>query len=66
MPDVLSELLPDTARVADGELVLGGLRASELAREYGTPVVVYDEVTLRAQAHAYREAAPGALIAYGT
>jgi diaminopimelate decarboxylase len=66
MPDVLSELLPDTARVDDGELVLGGVRTSELAREFGTPLVVYDEATLRAQARAYREAAPGALIAYGT
>jgi diaminopimelate decarboxylase len=63
---VLSELLPDTARVDDGELVLGGVRTSELAREFGTPLVVYDEATLRAQARAYREAAPGALIAYGT
>jgi diaminopimelate decarboxylase len=66
MPDVLSELLPDTAQVDDGELVLGGVRASELAREFGTPVVVYDEATLRAQARAYREAAPGALVVYGT
>jgi diaminopimelate decarboxylase len=66
MPEVLSELLPDTAGVENGELVLGGVRASELAREFGTPVVVYDEVTLRAQARAYRAAAPGALVAYGT
>jgi diaminopimelate decarboxylase len=66
MPDVLTELLPDTARVEDGELVLGGVRASDLAREFGTPVVVYDEATLRGQARAYVEAAPGALIAYGT
>jgi diaminopimelate decarboxylase len=66
MPDVLPDLLPDTARVVDGELVLGGVTASALAREYGTPLVVYDEATLRAQAHAYLEAAPGALIAYGT
>src|SRR5258708_8119199 len=66
MPDVLSELLPDTARVDDGELVLGGVRASELARAFGTPVVVYDDATLRAQAWAYREAAPGALVVYGT
>jgi diaminopimelate decarboxylase len=66
MPEVLSELLPDTARVVDGELVLGGLTASALAREFGTPVVVYDETTLRAQARAYREAAPGALVVYGT
>jgi diaminopimelate decarboxylase len=66
MPDVLTDLLPDTARVEDGELVLGGVRATELAREFGTPVLVYDEATLRAQARAYREAAPGALVAYGT
>jgi diaminopimelate decarboxylase len=66
MPDVLTELLPDAARIVDGELVLGGVTASALAREFGTPVVVYDEATIRAQAWAYREAAPGALIAYGT
>jgi diaminopimelate decarboxylase len=60
------ELLPDAAGVEDGELVLGGLRATELAREFGTPVVVYDETTLRAQARAYASAAPGALVVYGT
>jgi diaminopimelate decarboxylase len=66
MPAVLTELLPDTARVEDGELVLGGIRVSQLAQEFGTPVVVYDEATLRAHARAYRQAAPSALIAYGT
>jgi diaminopimelate decarboxylase len=66
MPEVLTELLPDTARVVDGELVLGGVTARALAREFGTPLVVYDEATLRAQARAYLDAAPGALIAYGT
>jgi diaminopimelate decarboxylase len=66
MPVVLKDLLPDSARVEDGELVLGGVRATELAREFGTPVVVYDEETLRANARAYREAAPAALVAYGT
>src|SRR5581483_10649011 len=40
--------------------------ASELARAFGTPVVVYDEETIRASARAYREAAPGALVVYGT
>lgn len=63
---MLSELLPDSATVEDGELVLGGVRASDLAREFGTPVVVYDEQTLRAHARAYLDAAPGALVAYGT
>jgi diaminopimelate decarboxylase len=66
MNTVLQELLPDSARIEGGELVLGGVRASELAREFGTPVVVYDEQTLRAQARAYLEAAPGALVVYGT
>jgi diaminopimelate decarboxylase len=66
MPEVISELLPDTAIVTNGELSLGGIGASELAREFGTPLVVYDEATLRAQARAYLAAAPGALVAYGT
>jgi diaminopimelate decarboxylase len=68
MPDVATtnDLLPDGARVEDGELVLGGVRASELVREFGTPVVAYDEETLRSQARAYRDAAPDALVAYGT
>jgi diaminopimelate decarboxylase len=61
----LNHLFPDTAAVEDGELALGGMRTSELARAFGTPLVVYDEQTLRAQAQAYRAAAPAALIAYG-
>ena len=60
------ELFPDTAAVESGRLVLGGIRATDLAREFGTPVVVYDEQTLRNQARAYLAAAPGALVAYGT
>ncbi len=63
---VLDDLMPDGAAVEAGELVIGGARAGELVREFGTPLVVYDEGTLRAQAQAYRAAAPGALIAYGT
>src|SRR5436305_11488416 len=55
-----------TAAVADGELTLGGVRASDLAAEHGTPLVVYCEETIRAQAQAYRTAAPGALVVYGT
>ncbi|HUZ16318.1 MAG TPA: diaminopimelate decarboxylase, partial [Gaiellaceae bacterium] len=59
-------LFPVTADVSDGELSLGGVRTSALAEEYGTPLVVYCEETIRAQVRAYREAAPGALIVYGT
>ena len=42
------------------------MRATELARSLGTPLVVYDEETLRNQARAYRAAAPDALVVYGT
>ncbi|HKI92498.1 MAG TPA: diaminopimelate decarboxylase, partial [Gaiellaceae bacterium] len=47
-------------------LVLGGVPASRLAAEHGTPLLVYCEQTIRSQARAYREAAPEALVAYGT
>ena len=43
-----------------------GSAAAELVSEHGTPLVVYDEATLRARARAYREAAPDAFVAYGT
>jgi diaminopimelate decarboxylase len=66
MDSALMKLFPDTAAVDDGELALGGIRAAALVREFGTPLVVYDEATLRAHAQAYRAAAPGALVAYGT
>ncbi len=58
------DLFPDSATVSDGELTLGGLRASELADRFGTPLVVLCEETLVARARAYRVAAPGALVAY--
>ena len=41
-------LLPRTAVVgADGELAVGGVRISDLARDHGTPLFVYDEQHLR-------------------
>lgn len=60
------DLFPEGARLEAGELVLGGVTASALAAEFGTPLVVYDEGMLRVQARAYRSAAPGALVVYGT
>src|SRR5437868_11157604 len=60
------DLFPDSARVDDGELTLGGLRASALADEFGTPLVVYCEDTIRSRASAYRAAARDALVVYGT
>jgi diaminopimelate decarboxylase len=60
------ELFPDSTTVEEGELAIGGVAVAELAREFGTPLVVYCEETIRARARAYREAAPKALVVYGT
>jgi diaminopimelate decarboxylase len=41
-------LLPDTAELdGDGGLLVGGCSMVDVAREFGTPVFVYDEVHLR-------------------
>jgi diaminopimelate decarboxylase len=60
------ELFPDSARIDGGALFIGGIAAAELRRAHGSPLVVYDEATLRAQARAYRAAAPDAFVCYGT
>jgi diaminopimelate decarboxylase len=60
------DLLPESARIEAGELILGGVRASELADRHGTPLLVYCEETIRSRVGAYREEAPDALIVYGT
>jgi len=57
-------LFPQTAGIEGGELSVGGVRASELAAEFGTPLVVYCERTILDAARAYREAAPDALPLY--
>jgi diaminopimelate decarboxylase len=64
--DAALELFPDSAEVVDGELTVGGVGAAALAQEFGTPLVVYCEETIRARARAYRAAAPDALVVYGT
>jgi diaminopimelate decarboxylase len=60
------ELFPDTARVEEGELTIGGVRASALAEEFGTPLVVYCEETVRAAARSWRRGASEATVVYGT
>jgi diaminopimelate decarboxylase len=60
------EILPLSAEIAGGRLAIGGVPAAQLAEEHGTPLVVYCEATIRAQARAYRAAAPGATIVYGS
>jgi diaminopimelate decarboxylase len=60
------DLFPESAVFAAGGLEIGGVRATELADEFGTPLVAYCGQTLRAQARAYRRAAPDALVVYGS
>jgi diaminopimelate decarboxylase len=60
------ELFPESTAFADRGLTLGGIPATELADEFGTPLVVYCEQTLRGQARAYRRSAPEALVVYGS
>ncbi|HEY8490337.1 MAG TPA: diaminopimelate decarboxylase [Dehalococcoidia bacterium] len=66
----LRPILPVTAAVSpQGHLVLGGCDVVDLAREYGTPLYVFDEETLRGQCRAFRaafgEAFPQAFVRYG-
>ena len=42
------KVFPNTATVGDnGHLMLGGCDVADLVAEYGTPLYVYDEETLR-------------------
>jgi len=51
------DLFPLGARVdEDGQLWLGGCLASSLAGEFGTPLYVFDEETLRGRCRDYRRA----------
>ena len=59
------ELFPDSARIENGELIVGGLGANDLAERFGTPLYVYCEDTLRARAREVRAAVPDALVVYG-
>lgn len=48
---------PETAQRNDsGCLSIGGVSVAQLAEEYGTPLYIYDEATIRQQCRRYREA----------
>lgn len=50
------QLFPPGTRVDEqGRLWLGGCLASSLAREFGTPLYVFDEAALRARCREYRQ-----------
>ena len=52
----LTPILPDTAEVSrEGHLIIGGCDMVDLADEFGTPLYLFDEATLRARCREYRE-----------
>ncbi len=64
-------VFPDTAEIdGQGRLVIGGCSALDLAEEYGTPVYVLDEATLRNRCRSYRaefeQRCPGAQVLYAS
>ena len=59
-------IFPDTAALEATDLTLGGVSAAELAQEYGTPLVVLCEATLRARVRALREAVGDGRVYFGT
>jgi diaminopimelate decarboxylase len=48
-------ILPETALVTDGRMAVGGVPLHDLAARHGTPLLVYDEATLRSRARAYAD-----------
>ncbi|MGH7337454.1 MAG: diaminopimelate decarboxylase family protein, partial [Myxococcota bacterium] len=55
-------IFPDSTRLTQrNTLEIGGCDLVDLAAEYGTPLYVYDEATIRARARSFREA----VAAYG-
>ena len=50
------KLFPYSAKIDKNHLTIGGCDAMELAAEFGTPLYVFDEATLRGKCTEYREA----------
>ena len=60
LPQHLSHVFPDTAATNDaGHLTLGGCDTLDLAEQYGTPLYVLDEATLRSRCRAFAGAFAG-------
>ena len=50
------ELFPLTTRINKSHLTIGGCDTISLAEEFGTPLYIFDEATLRGKCSEYREA----------
>ena len=64
-------VFPDTAKIDDqGQLTIGGCNTLDLAQEYGTPVYVFDEETLRGRCRSFvrefDQRAPGTQVLYAS
>ncbi|MFF2849646.1 diaminopimelate decarboxylase [Streptomyces sp. NPDC058001] len=62
--DDLSVWPASTARLAHGDLAVGGVPLTEIAERFGTPSYVLDEGEVRARCRAYRAAFPDAEVVY--
>ncbi|HEX8991791.1 MAG TPA: hypothetical protein VF784_08935, partial [Anaerolineales bacterium] len=49
-------LFPDTTEIVDDSLAIGGVKLASIADEFGTPVYVYDRLTMDASVGQYRDA----------
>ncbi len=49
------KLFPQTAQIKDNHLIIGGCDATALAAEFGTPLYIYDETSLRDRCAEYRK-----------
>ncbi|HWC13334.1 MAG TPA: diaminopimelate decarboxylase [Actinomycetota bacterium] len=52
----MKEILPVSASNSAGELMVGGVSASEIVERFGTPVIVFDRATFEARARMYADA----------
>ena len=55
-PGLLDVLPPTAAHADDGRLTVGGCALADVAAEFGTPALVFDEQGLRERAREYRAA----------
>ncbi len=60
------QVWPRSARRVDGELEVGGRRATDLAREHGTPLFVLDEADFRSRAGDFASAFDRADVHYAS
>ena len=60
----MHKVLPDTAEVEDGRLIVGGCDTVELAERFGTPLMIFDRATFEERARAFSSVLPPERVAY--